>query len=50
MTVAGRFFAIITNTTFTKLDSKLNFTYMTFPKKKAAQIITTSPIPISLIH
>jgi len=41
MTVAGRFYAIITDTAFTKLDSKLNFTCMTFPKKKAAWIITT---------
>ncbi len=36
MAVAGRFFAIITYTTLTKLDSKLNVTYMTLPKKKAA--------------
>ena len=50
MAVAARFFAIITYTTFTKLDSKLNFTYMAFPKKKAAQIITPSQIRIPIIH
>ena len=50
MTVACRFYAIITDTTFSKLDSKLNFTCMAFPKKEAAQIITTPQILISNIH
>jgi hypothetical protein len=49
MTVAGRFCAIITDTTFSKLDSKLNSAYMTSPKK-AAQIISAPQILISNIH
>jgi hypothetical protein len=41
MTVAGWFYAIITDTTFTKLERKLNFACMTYTKKKAVLNITT---------
>jgi len=49
MAVAGGFNAIITNTAFSKLDSKLYFTCMTSPKK-AALVITSPQILISNIH
>lgn len=34
MFVAGSFVAIVTNTTFAKLNSKLDFTYMTLTREK----------------
>ena len=40
MTVAGRFYAIITDATFTKLDIKLNLACMAFPRKNDTEIIT----------
>jgi hypothetical protein len=35
--VAGRFHAVITNTTFSKFDGEFNPTDMALPKKKAAR-------------
>lgn len=50
MRIAGGLFAIVTNTTFIKLESKITLASVALPEKKIALTIPIHQIPVFIIH